>query len=119
MDANLREVLMPLVILGTISAGIVLFVKTLTDYYLKKKMVDKGYVDKESVALLAKQEGGSNRLATLKWGLVVFFGGLGLIILEYVNFDHESPLPYGVFALSISLGFLIHFFVSDKFSNNK
>ena len=112
MNQYLKDVLMPLMILGPLAIGLILFVKTLTSYFLKKRMVEKGYVDQESVAILAKEEQKDNKMSTLKWGLVVFFAGLALIILEFIDYGPESPLPYGVFALSVSLGFLLHFVIS-------
>ena len=38
MDHGLRDVLMPLVILGTIGTTLVVFTKAISDYILKKKM---------------------------------------------------------------------------------
>lgn len=113
----MQNVLTPLVILGTISAGIVLFTRALTSYYLRKKMVEKGYVDKESVAILARKNEEAGPYANLKWALIIFFAGLALVVLEYIPYDRESPLPYGLFALSVSLGMLIHFFITRN--NNK
>ena len=110
---------MPLVILGPMVAGIVLLTRTLTNYYLRKRMVEKGYVDQESVAILAREKKQSDQLSNLKWGLVVFCTGLGLVILEFIDFEAESPLPYGVFALSVSMGFLIYFFVARNMKGNE
>ncbi len=112
MNDNLKDVLLPLMILGPLAIGLILFVKTITTYYLKKKMVDKGYVDQESIAIIAEEKQKDNRMSTLKWGLVVSFAGLALIILEFIDYGPESPLPYGIFALSVSLGFLLYFVIS-------
>jgi hypothetical protein len=106
-------------ILATITYGVIMFVRTITGYYLRKRMVDKGYVDDESVALLTTGEKKDNRMATLKWGLVVFFGGLSLVVLEYINYDYDSPLPYGLFILSISFGLLLHFFISGNMQDKE
>ncbi len=119
MNDNLAEVLKPLAVLIPFIGGFVLLTRTLTNYYLRKRMVEKGYVDKDSIAVLAEEKSRDDKMNNLKWGLVVFFGGLGLIILEYINFDTDSPLPYGVFALSISLGLLIHFFVLKQSASEK
>jgi hypothetical protein len=50
----------------------------------------------------------------LKWGLIILFGGLALILLEYIPTSPESPLPYGLLAFSISLGFLIYYYLVNK-----
>ena len=116
MNEALRDVLMPLTILGSLSAGFYFFTKVMTDYLLKKKMVDKGFVNDDTQAIF-KQHTTENKFTSLKWGLIIFFAGLALIIMEYVPVGPESPLPYGLFALSVSLGFLIYYFVVKKASN--
>lgn len=113
MDNGLRDVLMPLTIMGTFSAGIYYFTKIMTDYLLKKKMVDKGYVNEDTQAIFKQHVvERDNKFTSLKWGLIIFFGGLSLILMEYIPAGPESPLPYGLFAVSVSLGFLIYYFVA-------
>lgn len=118
MDHQLAEVLTPVGVLGTIGAVTILFVRTMTEYILKKKMIEKGLVSEESQSIFKKQESLDNRYASLKWGLIIFFAGLSLILMEYLPHNPESPLPYGLFALSVSFGFLIYYFVTKKEVNS-
>lgn len=113
MNDELRQVLMPLTILGTIGASIIVFTRTISDYILKKKMIEKGYVNEDTQAIF-KRNTDENRYSSLKWGLIIFFAGLSLIIMEYLQYDTNSPLPYGVFAVFVSLGFLIYYFLVRK-----
>jgi len=113
MDQGLRDVLMPLVILGTIGSAMVLFTRTITDYILKKKMIEKGFVNEDTQAIF-KRNTDENKYSTLKWGLIIFFAGISLVLLEYIPYDSESPLPYGLFTVSVSLGFLIYYFLVNK-----
>lgn len=113
MNESLRDVLMPLTIIGSFGAAIYFFTKIMTDYVLKKRMIEKGFVNDDTQAIF-KQHTADNRYSSLKWGLIVFFAGLSLIIMEYIPVSPESPLPYGLFALSVSLGFLIYYFVIKK-----
>ena len=113
MDHGLRDVLMPLVILGTIGSAMVLFTRVITDYILKKKMIDKGFVNEDTQAIF-KRNTDENKYSTLKWGLIIFFAGISLVLLEYIPYDSQSPLPYGLFAVSVSLGFLIYYFLVNK-----
>ena len=113
MDSGLRDVLMPLTILGTIGTTIVLFTRTISDYILKQKMIDKGYVNEDTQAIF-KRNTDENKYASLKWGLIIFFAGLSLIVMEYIQYETTSPLPYGLFAVSVSLGFLIYYFLMKK-----
>ena len=112
MDSNLREVLMAPAILGSLGAAIYAFVKAMTDYILKKKMIEKGFVNDDTQAIFKNNE--NYKYSSLKWGLIVLFAGLSLIIMEFVQTSPESPLPYGLFAVSVSLGFLIYYFIVKK-----
>ena len=108
-----NEVLMPISILGSFGLSVYFFTKVMTDYILKKKMIDKGYVNEDTQSIF-KQHTSENKYAALKWGLIIFFAGLSLILMEYIPTGHESPLPYGMFAVSVSLGFLIYYYIVKK-----
>jgi hypothetical protein len=111
---SINEVLMPVSILGSLGFSIYFFTKIMTDYLLKKKMVEKGFVNDDTQAIFKQHEGETSKYSSLKWGLIAFFGGLSLIIMEYVPVSSYSPLPYGLFAVSVSLGFLIYYFLVKR-----
>lgn len=113
MDQSLESVLMPISIFGGLGGAMYFFAKVMTDYILKKKMIEKGYVNEDTQALF-KQHTSDNKFAALKWGLIIFFGGLALVLMEYIPVGPESPLPYGLFAVFVSLGFLIYYFLLKK-----
>jgi hypothetical protein len=112
---DLKDILMPITIIGSFGTSIYFFTKVMTDYILKKKMIDKGFVNDDTQAIFKTQsEAGENKYSSLKWGLITFFAGLSLIIMEYIPASPDSPLPYGLFAVSVSLGFLIYYFIVKK-----
>jgi hypothetical protein len=113
MDHGLRDVLMPLVILGSIGGSIIIFTRTISDYILKKKMIEKGYVNEDTQAIFKKNTD-ENRFSSLKWGLIILFAGLSLVLMDFIDYDTRSPLPYGLFAVFVSLGFLIYYFMVKK-----
>jgi hypothetical protein len=114
MDHNLQQLLMPLFVLGSLGTAIYFVTKVLTDYILKKKMIDKGFVNDDTQAIFKQHDLNESKYPSLKWGLIAFFAGLSLIIMEYIPVTPESPLPYGLFTISVSLGFLIYFFIVKK-----
>ena len=118
MDHALRDVLMPLTVLGTIGISIILFTRTISDYILKKKMIEKGYVNEDTQAIFKKNTD-ENRFASLKWGLIILTAGLSLILMEFIDYETDSPLPYGLFAVFVSAGFLIYYFIVKKELHNK
>jgi hypothetical protein len=111
---NAFEVLMPISIIGSMGSSVYFFTKVITEYSLRKKMIEKGYVNEESQSIFRKQEAIENRHAPLKWGLLFLTGGISLIIMEYLDVQPNSPMPYGLFAASVSLGFLIYYGIVRK-----
>jgi hypothetical protein len=112
MDSNLREVLMAPAVLGSLGLAVYAFVKAMTDYILKKKMIEKGFVNDDTQAIFKQHS--DNRYSSLKWGLIFLFGGFALILMEYIPATPESPMPYGLLAVAVSLGFLIYYFLVKK-----
>lgn len=108
------HVLMPVSILGSLGAAIYFFTKVLTDYILKKKMIEKGYLNEEAQAIFKSYRNEENRYSSLKWGLIVLCGGIGLILIDGLGGSPDSPLPYGIFAVSLSVGFLSYYFIVKK-----
>jgi hypothetical protein len=62
-----------------------------------------------------------NKYPSLKWGLVAFMTGLGFIVIEMLGLldkewiqGRDTVMPFGILLVSISLGFLIYFFIVNK-----
>jgi hypothetical protein len=106
-------VLMPVALFGGFGTTLYYFTKVMTDYILKKKMIEKGYVTEDTQSLFREKKL-ENKYSALKWGLLVFAGGVGLIIIDALPVGPESTLPYGIFAVCLSLGFLTYYFIIKK-----
>ncbi len=100
-------------ILTSLGFAVYLFVKTMTDYILKKKMIEKGFIGEDAQAMF-KNDNPDAPHSSLKWGLIILFAGVSLILMEFIQTGPESPLPYGLFAVAISLGFLVYYAVVRK-----
>jgi hypothetical protein len=107
------DVLLPIALFGGFGTTLYYFTKVLTDYILKKKMIEKGYVNEESQSVF-KEHKLENRYSALKWGLLTFSAGIALIIIDAMHVDADSTLPYGIFAVCVSLGFLVYYFMVRK-----
>lgn len=101
-------------------AGIYQIIKVFTDYLLKRKLINAGQYDKAGILDVAgnKEE---NSFPTLKWGLIAFFAGLGLLVIAMINKGQsmgyyeslsDSYLSVGIELIAISLGFLVYFFIA-------
>lgn len=112
----MEEVLVPIGVLGTLAFGLVTFTRILTEYFIRKKLVDKGLVGDDATHILKKQSEVATKYGSLKWGLIILFGGIGLILAEVIGYDWElTAMPYGIVTVCISIGFLIYYYiVKDK-----
>lgn len=115
MDQN--EILLPLAIFGGAALFWYVIIKFISDYLLKRKMIDKGYVTDETQALFNNENKKVNKYSSLKWGLIILSAGLALIVLEYIPYKENSPLPFGVFAVFVAGGFLTYYQLIKKETN--
>jgi len=109
----MEHVMMPIAIIGSLGASVYFFTKALTDYILRKKMIDKGFVSPDAQSIF-KDQIVENKFGALKWGLIIFCGGIGLILMEFFSVQPDSTLPYGIFAVSVSLGYLAYYLIVRK-----
>lgn len=107
----MENVIVPVGVIGIIFFGLVSIIRTITDYQLRRKLIQLGHVDRDAINILQRPQ--DNRLAALKWGLIILFGGIGLIVISLTGMDEDSPLPFGIEAVSIAAGFLVYYFASQ------
>lgn len=88
-------------------------IKAITNYRLKKRMIEAGLLNEEAIELL-KDNSKENYYSSLKWGLILFFVGVGLIIINQIDFYYDSTAAYGIVITAASLGFLIYFMFMKK-----
>lgn len=96
--------------------------KLISDHLLRRKIIKTGHLDKAGILDPVKVESDeSNRYPSLKWGLVAFSAGLGLILIEVIrqiNPDmvdrYHALLPTGIVLVFIAIGFLAYFFIANR-----
>src|ERR1700733_5901947 len=99
---------------------IVIVIISILNHRIKMRMIKDGHVDENSIKILSQENAGF-KLDTLKWGIILLFGGIGLIILEYIPYgydfhpgSHGSPLPFGIEIVSLAVGFLVYYFIAKN-----
>ena len=108
----MNHIALLLVILG-ITSAIVIIILSILNHRIKMRMIKDGHVDDNSIKILSQQNNGF-KLDTLKWGIILLFGGIGLIILEYVPYNYNSPLPFGIETVCLAVGFLVYYFIASR-----
>ena len=114
----MSSTLIPFTVLATIGLTFYGVTKLLTDYYLRKKMVEKGLVGEDAANILTRDHEQMSRYSSLKWGLIVVAAGVGLLISNIVaDFEREPTLSLAILAISIGFGFLVYYFIVNSKTN--
>ncbi len=104
-------------VLGVIVYGIIKLIQTITEYKLKRRLLDKAQVDEGFSSALADSlktltaSKENNPYPSLKWGLVTLGIGIALIVTNFMEFEYTSPLPFGLVLTGASLGFLVYYLI--------
>jgi len=113
---NIIETLGSFIMIISVFAITASLIVAFLNYRLKRRLLDAGPIDDNALKLLPSIPKSSSDM--LKWGIILLFAGLGLIVLEFIPFNVEnSPLPYGVETVFIATGFLVYYFLISR--NNK
>jgi len=87
------------------------------NYRIKVRMIKAGFADETAIKALNKLQY-DLKINTLKWGLILFFGGAGLIVLNFITYKCDSTLPYGIETVFLSAGFIAYYLISKKLNPN-
>jgi len=82
------------------------------NYRLKKRIIDSGPINEDALSFVKKLTSSGNE--SLKWGCVIFSGGLGLVVCSIITYPYDSVLPYGLEAMFIATGFLVYYVITRK-----
>lgn len=105
--------LLPFIIIIVFFIIIAVLIIALLNYRLKKRILDSAPFDETAVKLLSHLSGFGTE--ALKWGIILLFGGIGFVVMEYIPYSAEdSPLPYGVEMIFVAAGFLTYYLLIQK-----
>ena len=118
---NIGQLLMAAVVFFSI----ITFVKIMSSHFLKRKIIKSGHFDRaeildQNTEVEVKKQVKYDQYPALKWGLIAFFGGLGFIVLEVLGAyypeykSYESAMPFGIFFVFTSIGFLLYYLIMSK-----
>lgn len=95
------------IVILAIAFGLYLIMRPFTTYLLRRRALELGLWTEQMHRQLEQER--DSPLASLKWGLILFFTGVGL----FVAFSPGVVLTgasYGIVAISTGLGFLVYYF---------
>ncbi len=81
----------PIFVTAIVFYGFYQIIRLISEHFLKRKLINNGHVEQAGIlATPAQPVEEPQRYPSLKWGLVAFMGGLGLIIIEMIR-TYQSP----------------------------
>jgi uncharacterized membrane protein YozB (DUF420 family) len=97
------------IVLAVLFAVIAIF-KIKAENKIRQQLIDKGIPD-DTLNQMMKNGNERIRQETFKWGIITGCTGVGLIVCNYFAF---GVLTFAVLFISISIGLLIYYFLSEK-----
>jgi uncharacterized oligopeptide transporter (OPT) family protein len=99
---------MPFIVMIGILITIAFVIKAYMNYKLKKYILENKELDDRVMNMMQLFSG--VQTDALKWGIILFFAGIGLVTLEFIPYNAEdSPLPYGLEMIFLAGGFLCYY----------
>ncbi len=99
--------------MSVVFGSIVLIVKFLTEYALRKKLIEKGLVD-EKVKYLFADAGVTHLLSNIRWGLIMVAIGVALFWKQVSPYYIEDTTVFGLMFLLAGIGFLVYYFIAKS-----
>jgi Na+/H+ antiporter NhaD/arsenite permease-like protein len=85
--------------------------KVLSDNWTKRKLIEARVSD-DVIRTLFRKESDPEVFASLKWGIVLVSLGLGLIVSQHLHTGFDEPLAWGVVLLFGGGGLLAYYAVA-------
>ena len=99
--------------MSVVFGSIVLIVKFLTEYFTRRRLIDKGLVD-EKVKYLFADAGLTHLLGNIKWGLILVAIGVALFWKQISPYYIEDTTVFGLMFILGGIGFLVYYFIAKS-----
>ena len=113
----MNDNLIPIIIVPVVFFSFVAIVKIISDNWLRRKIIDKGLVNKD-LKYLANVSSSGQPLSSMKWGMALVGIGLALMVPEVFSSVTDETLV-GLMFIFAGLAFLIYYFIAKSQSQEE
>jgi hypothetical protein len=99
--------------MAVVFGSFVLIARFITQYAIRKKLIEKGLVD-EKVKYLFSEAGPTYLLSNVKWGIVLVAVGVGLFWRQFAPYHVEDSSIFGLIFILAGIGFLVYYFIAKS-----
>ncbi len=91
-------------------------IKLALNYSTRKQLIQKGLVNEDIKHLFYLNGTSIDRYlpSSLKWGLVMVFAGLALVIIKLLPYYIEGEVVFGVVLIAAGVGLLVYYVIANK-----
>jgi len=90
-----------------------IMLKWYLEYRLRNKLIEKGIID-EKVKYLNLANLGQYRASSLKWGLILAFVGIAVIVVKTMIYEVSGEVVLGTMLIAAGAGLLIYYFIAGS-----
>lgn len=105
------EILVPL----GFFAMIAYIAKLIGDTRIRRKALESAVSDEKAEAILNRQWAEPSTRSALKWGLVLFALGGGVLLVDLFQISFESPLAYSILLLATGVALLGYYLIEHGY----
>lgn len=103
----------PFIVMVGILVTIAVIITAYLKYRIQQRILDAGLQNDNYARAFEKI--GDIKNDTLKWSILFLFSGIGLVVIYFIPVESDtSALPYGIEAICIGIGLLIHHLISKR-----
>lgn len=107
--SSLTGILVPIGTTYLLFWGIVAIMKVAKESSIKARMVELGHLEPEKQWILQKSGSALDTYSNLKFGILLVCVGIGLMIVNDLDLEHNALIIFGLLAIVAGLGFLLYF----------
>ncbi len=100
-----------IIIVAIVFGAVVTIVKAGLDHATRMKLIEKGLVGESGKPIDIRLH--QNSEPSLKWGIVLVFVGVVLLVLEYLPTVFPEEVIFGAAMIAAGVALLFHYMVAD------
>ena len=101
--------LVPIALFLTLAFTVVSVTRIISESRTRRQMIQAGTPPEQAQAILTPPRRDPALYSALKWGLVIGAAGLALVVIQFLPYQADEPIVYGLILLFTGAGLLTYY----------
>ena len=110
----MESTLVPLALFLSFTVTIIAVTRLVTEARTRRRLIEMNATPELARTVTTASATDLGVHASLQWGLVTGAVGLSLVIIQYLPFQPDEPIAYGVVLLFASAGLILYHFLGKR-----